>query len=84
MKKKGFVVVFIIAVAIVAGYNVYQLQKVDGLSSLAVANIEALANDEVKLGYERTTTQCPPPIEYQSSVSCSSGGDESECSPSDC
>ena len=85
MKKKGFIVVFIIAVAIVAGYNMYQSRKIVGLSNLVVANIEALANDdEVKLGYEVTTSQCPYPVEYKTSVSCSSGGEEPECSASDC
>lgn len=46
MKKKIFNVGVFVAVALVAGYNVYSSQKSDDMSDIALANVEALANDE--------------------------------------
>ena len=45
--KKYLKVFFVVAVATVAGYNVYQSQFVmNGLSEMALANVEALASGE--------------------------------------
>lgn len=85
MKKKIFAAFFVAVVAVFASYNIYRSQNIVSMSDLALANVEALANsDEVKTGYKRTTSQCPPPLSYKTSVSCSSGGDETFCSSSDC
>jgi hypothetical protein len=47
MRKKILSVIAVVAVAAVAGYNVYTAQKSDVvLSDIALANVEALAEDE--------------------------------------
>lgn len=53
MRKKLFAALAVAVVAVVAGYNVYSLQKSTTLSDLALANVEALASDE------STTVDCP-------------------------
>lgn len=45
MKKKLLSVMVLIAIAIVAGYNVYVSQNSGNLSTLALNNVEALAGD---------------------------------------
>ena len=45
MKKKVLGVIAVVAVAAIAGYNVYNLQNDVNLSNLALANVEALADD---------------------------------------
>ena len=47
MKKKIIRSVFVVAFAMVAGYNVYCSQKPAEMSDMALANVEALARDEV-------------------------------------
>lgn len=84
MKKKLISAAFVVAIALAAGYNVYNLQNKEALSDLALDNVEALANEESGTGfYYRHTAKCPMPIEYKTSVSCTLGGNE-ECFPSDC
>ena len=51
MKKKIMGLIAIVAIAAVAGYNVYSSQNNVRLSDLALANIEALANT-----YESSST----------------------------
>ncbi len=46
MKKKLLIVMAVSAVTIMAGYNVYNIQKDRPLSVLALANVEALAGYE--------------------------------------
>ena len=46
MKKKLMGIVTIIAIAAVAGYNVYASRSNVKLSDLALANVEALADGE--------------------------------------
>lgn len=46
MKKNLIKSVFVVAVAILAGINVFNAQKTVVLSDVAMANVEALANDE--------------------------------------
>lgn len=45
MKKNLFKLVFVSIFASIAGYGVYNSQKKAQLSDLAIANVEALAND---------------------------------------
>lgn len=45
MKKKILSAMFAVAIMAVAGYNVYMNQTKNGMSELALANIEALAYD---------------------------------------
>lgn len=49
MKKKFFKVAFIAAVTVVSGISVFNAQKTETLSDIALANVEALA------GYEEGT-----------------------------
>lgn len=46
MKRKFVKVVFVAAIAMVSGINVFNAQKVVDLSDIALINIEALADDE--------------------------------------
>lgn len=47
MSKKIFAVLIVAVVAIFAGYNIYQSQRVEmEMSDLAMANVEALATPE--------------------------------------
>ncbi len=46
MNKKFVKVVFVAAFALVSGINVFNAQKVNALSDIALANVEALANNE--------------------------------------
>lgn len=46
MKKKILSATFMVAMMAVAGYNVYMNQTKNGMSELALANVEALAGDE--------------------------------------
>ena len=47
--KKIINMLAIVAIVLFAGYNVYQSQKVDVLSDIAMENVEALAWTEVML-----------------------------------
>lgn len=85
MRKKIFAVLVVAVGVAFAGYNTMKSQN-EGrtLSDLVGANIEALANGEIGTGvYKRSTSKCPPPVEYKTAVSCVKGGSE-DCSPSDC
>lgn len=46
MKKKLISAAFVVAIALTAGYNVYNSQNKVALSDLALDNVEALANGE--------------------------------------
>lgn len=45
--KKNMKYVFVAAIAMMAGINVFNAQKTEGLSDVALANVEALAQSEV-------------------------------------
>ena len=47
MKSNLFKIAFVVAIAVVGGINVFNAQKSETLSDIALANVEALANDEV-------------------------------------
>ena len=53
MKKNILKATVVAAFALVAGFNVYNSQKSDVMSELALANVEALADDE------SVTVECP-------------------------
>lgn len=46
MKKKLISAAFVVAIALTAGYNVYNSQYKEALSDLALDNVEALASGE--------------------------------------
>ena len=46
MNKKFIKVAFVAAIAMVCGVNVFNAQKVNTLSDVALANVEALASSE--------------------------------------
>ena len=46
MKKNILKATLVAAFALLAGYNVYNSQKAEGMSELALANVEALADGE--------------------------------------
>ena len=46
MKTKILKYVFVVAIAMVAGINVFNAQKSEALSDVALANVEALASTE--------------------------------------
>ena len=46
MKRKFVKVVFVAAISMVSGINVFNAQKVIDLSDIALINVEALADDE--------------------------------------
>ena len=49
MKKKVLGVIAVVAVAAIAGYNVYTSQNDVKLSDLVLSNVEALANAKKKV-----------------------------------
>ena len=84
MNKKFIKVAFVAAIAMISRVNVFNAQKVNALSEIALANVEALAQGEIGTGgYTKSTGNCSGPVYYKKWVSCKSGGTE-ECSPSDC
>ena len=46
MKKNILKATLVAAFALIAGFNVYSSQKAEGMSDLALANVEALADGE--------------------------------------
>ena len=53
MKKNILKATLVAAFGLIAGFNVYNSQKSDVMSELALANVEALADDE------SVTVECP-------------------------
>lgn len=72
MGKKTFAVVIIAVVTIFAGYNMYQSQSTVILSDLALANVEALANNGESGGNK---------VICYSSSSSKSGASYYDCGP---
>ena len=50
MKANLLKSVFVIAIAMIAGVNVYNAQEAEPMSDVAMANVEALASDESGTG----------------------------------
>lgn len=82
--KKFIKFAFVAAFAAIAGYGVYTSQKSDSVSDLLLANVEALAGGGEIGRYTTHTATCPYPLQYKTSVSCSYGGSDETCNPSDC
>lgn len=49
MNKKFIKVAFVAAIAMVSGVNVFNAQKVNALSDITLANVEALAQTEIDM-----------------------------------
>ena len=64
--KKILKIALLLAVAVSSGYNVYQSQihpATEGMSELALENLEALAREEWGIGtcyWEQLYTRCTP------------------------
>ena len=58
MYKKVLKVAFVVAIAVVAGINVFNAQKTEVLSDVAMANVEALANTENNNGGSSNSWEC--------------------------
>ena len=61
MKKNILKIAFVVAIAMVSGINLFNAQKSNVLSDIALANVEALAEGEIdmRMGYmlvEKTST----------------------------
>ena len=66
MKKNILKVAFVTAIALVSGINVFNAQKSNTLSDVALANVEALADEEIGPGnwivtlYSLSHWKCDP------------------------
>lgn len=58
MKSNLFKIALVVAIAVVGGNNVFNAQKSESLSDVALANVEALAMDESSK-YEYRLYPCP-------------------------
>lgn len=74
MGKKIFSALIVAVVAMFAGYNIYQSQNTAALSDLALANVEALAEDYEIGGWgtnwKTYTTQCTITNTVHIGISC--------------
>jgi len=52
MKSKSVKVVFLTAIVMIGGINVFNAQKSETLSDIALANVEALASDSESSGID--------------------------------
>ena len=52
MKKKLYAVLIVAVVGVFAGYNIYQSQRMDTISDLILANVEALADHGESSGFK--------------------------------
>ena len=81
MNKKFIKVAFVAAITMVSGINVFNAQKTVALSDIALANVEALADDTEKVDMRRGYYLS------EKSSTCSvcewSGGDDDYCNVHD-
>ena len=79
MKNNMVKVAFVAAIAIVSGINVFNAHKTETLSDVVLANVEALAMDEIsKMGrWKRITDSLGCYLHHK----CDENGDGYECSP---
>ena len=66
MKRNLILAIFVVAV--IGGINVFNVQHVEGLSDVALANVEALAMDESSK-YEYRLYPCPDSYDNQCGLS---------------
>ena len=59
MKKNILKVAFVVAIAMVSGINVFNAQKTEMLSDIALVNVEALADDENPGSHNHGPTRNP-------------------------
>ena len=72
--KRIISILTVVAVVLFAGYNVYKAQQREVLSDVAMANVEALANNES--GIDRP--DCEPAIDLCSMITVYPDGDYGE------
>lgn len=77
MKNKFLKSVFVIAIAMIAGINVYNAQKTVVLSDVAMANVEALADTEGEYGCAGNATWIKD--QALQSAACWNGGSHKVC-----
>ena len=74
MKIKFVKVAFVAAIVLVSGSNVFNAQNSETLSDVALANVEALANDEgIKPGdpcYNNSTYDVNKPLAVECGTPC--------------
>lgn len=51
MKTKFIKVTFVAAIAMIGAINVFNANKTETLSNIALANVEALANPEIEIAF---------------------------------
>ena len=71
MKKNILKAILVAAFALIAGFNVYNAQKSDVMSDLALANVEALASGESSTTNRYQTMGYKPYVELQKMVGLS-------------
>lgn len=81
MKKKKILVAC--SFCFLLGIGTTFLTEEENVTDLVLANVEALSVKDTGLLYEKHIHDCPDPVEYKKSVSCTPGGRE-DCLPSDC
>lgn len=59
MNKRVLKVAFVAAIAMVSGINVFNIQESDVMSDVALANVEALADDENPGSHNHGPTRNP-------------------------
>ena len=78
MKKNFLRTLAVAAIAMIAGYNVYRSEsKIEGMSELALENLEALAREEWGNGtcyWEQLYTRCTPTGKTQIGCPCGALG----------
>lgn len=74
MRKKILSATFLVVMMAAAGYNVYMSQTKADMSELALANVEALAEDENEPGSpEDCNTRCKEDANYNCTIVYNTG-----------
>lgn len=78
MRKKLFAILMVTVIAAFAGYNIYQSQKMETISDLMLANVEALASIE-DISSSDCDTYCKSDARYTCYISWGSDIDGITC-----
>ena len=81
MKKKLLKKCFVTAIAMVSGINVFNAQKTEALSDVALANVEALADGEIGNGGTGRWKRIVDSLGCYLYHKCDGNGDGYTCSP---
>ena len=81
MKKKLLKKYFVTAIAMVSGINVFNAQKTEALSDVALANVEALADGEIGNGGTGRWKRIVDSLGCYLYHKCDGNGDGYTCSP---